>query len=390
MKSKNSLVLLFAILIITIGQSVDIYLPSMPSMAAALHANAAQIQFTITIGLIGYGSVALIYGPMSDHFGRRIIALVGLGIFVCGSILCVLAANVYLLLIGRALQGIGFASASGVAAPTVSDVYSGQELVKAFSYIGMTMAVMPIVAPVLGGYLQYYFNWHAPFFFLLGYGALMFVLFYKWFPETNKLVKQNSIHPLHIIKNYISIIRYPKYVGFAFCSVFIFSGEISYVITAPFLFQNKLGLNALQNGWLILMTVGGFLSGSLSSKILCERFRIVQLSLFGCIVSISGALAMLLFSLTVKMSILTIVLPIMLYMYGAGLIYCNAGAGCMGCFPEKTGSVASLGGMLSLGIGGIISTFVASLHITSQLPLAGVLLTLSLLSLSMLWLVKTE
>jgi MFS family permease len=81
MNSKNNFIVLFAILIITIGQSIDIYLPSMPAMVAALQTNAATIQFSITIGLIGYGATALIYGPMSDHFGRRIIALIGLGIF---------------------------------------------------------------------------------------------------------------------------------------------------------------------------------------------------------------------------------------------------------------------------------------------------------------------
>jgi Bcr/CflA subfamily drug resistance transporter len=390
MTSKNNLIVFFAILIITIGQSIDIYLPSMPSMVTALATSAATIQLTITIGLIGYGATALIYGPMSDHFGRRIIALIGLGIFVAGSILCVAATNIYLLLIGRALQGVGFASASGVAAPAVCDVYTGQDLVKAFSYIGMTMAVMPVVAPVLGGYLQHYFNWHAPFVFLLVYSVLVFTLFFKWFPETNKRTRQNSIHPWHIVKNYISIMGHSRYLGFAFCSVFIFSGEISYVITAPFLLQTKLGVSAVQNGWLILVTVAGFLCGSFSSKILCKNFSITQLSLLGCIAAVSGAALMLLLALFMQMSVLTIVLPMMLYMYGVGLVYPNAGAGCMGCFPEKTGFVASLGGMLSLGIGGVITSLVASLHIISQLPLACVLLGLALLALAMLWLVRTK
>lgn len=388
MTSKNNLIVFFAILIISIGQSIDIYLPSMPSMVTALATNVATIQLSITIGLIGYGATALIYGPMSDHFGRRIIALIGLGIFICGSILCVAATNIYLLLIGRALQGAGFASASGVAAPAVCDVYTGQDLVKAFSYIGMTMAVMPVVAPVLGGYLQHYFNWHAPFVFLLIYGILIFSLFFKWFPETNKRTKQNSIHPWHIIKNYISIMGHSRYLGFAFCSVFIFAGEISYMITAPFLLQTKLGVNAVQNGWLILVTVAGFLCGSFSSKILCKNFSITQLSLLGCFAAVSGATLMLLLAIFTQMSVLTIVLPMILFMYGVGLVYPNAGAGCMGCFPEKTGFVASLGGMLSLGIGGVITSFVASLHIASQLPLAFVLLVLALLALIMLWLVK--
>jgi len=215
-------------------------------------------------------------------------------------------------------------------------------------------------------------------------------MFFTWFPETNKHVRQSNIHSYNIIKNYISISCHPRYLGFAFCQVFIFSGEISYAITAPFLLQNKLGLNAVQNGWLILVTVCGFLCGSFSSKILCKKFSIAQLSLLGGITSVCGAFAMLLIAFIKKMSVLTIILPMILYMYGVGLIYPNAGAGCMRCFPEKTSSVASLGWMLSLGIGGLITTIVTSLHITNQLTLAFVLLFLALLSSSMLWLVKTK
>ena len=164
MNFNKKLILLFAILMITTWQCIDIYVPSMPSMVIALHTSTTMIQLSITIALIAYGSVALIYGPLSDYFGRRIVALVGMGIFVAGSALCMFAPNIYVLLIGRVLQGIGFASASAVAAPTLSDIYSGDELVKAYSYVGMSMAVAPIIAPVFGGYLQQYFNWHAPFY----------------------------------------------------------------------------------------------------------------------------------------------------------------------------------------------------------------------------------
>lgn len=390
MKSKNNLIVLFAILIISIGQSIDIYLPSMPAMVTALQTNTTLIQLSITIGLIGYGATALIYGPMSDYFGRLIVALIGLGFFMGGSILCATATNIYLLLIGRALQGVGYASAGGVAAPAVCDVYTGKDLVKAFSYIGMSMALVPIIAPVIGGYLQHYFNWRAPFIFLLAYGAFLFIMFFKWFPETNKSLKQSSIHPLNIIRQYFTIATHRQYLGFAFCSVFIFCGEISFAIIEPFLLQTKLGLSAIQNGWLVLITIGGFLCGSFSSKILCKKFSLIALSFLGGIIAFIGALVMLLLALVIPMSVLTIVLPMMLFMYGVGLVYPNAGAGCMGCFPDKTGLVASFGGMLSLGLGGMITTFVASLHIDSQLPLAYVLLILALLSTAALWLAKTK
>ena len=119
----------------------------------------------------------MIFGPLSDYFGRRIIALVGLGIFIAGSVFCVTAASIYWLLFGRVLQGFGFASATGFSAPSISDTFAGEELIKTYAYTGMTMAITPIIAPVLGGYLQHYFGWHAAFLFLLLY-SLLFLSFF--------------------------------------------------------------------------------------------------------------------------------------------------------------------------------------------------------------------
>lgn len=376
----NWLVLLFAILMITIGQSVDIYVPSMPSMVIALNTNAALVQLSITIGLIGYGSVALIWGPLSDYFGRRIVALTGLGIFVAGGIFCMFAVNIYLLLIGRALQGIGFASACGVAAPAASDTHSGENLIKAFSYVGMAIAITPVVAPVLGGYLQHSFGWHAPFIFLFLYAVTIFCLFFKYFPETNKALKQSSIHPVQVIKTYFLMLGNLRYLGFLICLIFVFSGEIYYVINAPFLLQNKLGLTPVQNGWLVLVTVAGFLTGTFSSTKLCKRFSVMQLLLLGCAISFFGTAGMLMAALFWKMTVISIVVPMMFYMLGAGLIYPNAIGGCVSCFLDKTGAACSLAAAFNQGIGGLVATLATQVPVNTLLPLAGVLFGFALLT----------
>ena len=376
----NRLVILFAILMVSIGQCVDVYVPSMPSMVLALHTSASMVQLSITIGLIAYGSVALVWGPLSDYFGRRIVALNGLGIFVVGSILCMFATNIYLLLIGRALQGIGFASACGVAAPAACDTHSGENLVKAFSYVGMAIAITPVVAPVLGGYLQHAFGWHAPFVFLFLYAVTIFCLFFKYFPETNKLLKQSSIHPVQIIKTYCLMFGNLRYLGFLVCLIFVFAGEIYYVINAPFLLQNKLGFTPVQNGWLVIVTVAGFLTGTFSSTKLCKKLNIMQLLLLGCTFSLLGTLGMLVAALFCKMTVISIVVPMMFYMLGAGLIYPNAIAGCISCFQEKAGAASSLAAAFNQGIGGLVATLATQVPVNSLLPLALVLFIFAVLT----------
>jgi len=369
----NRLIILFAILMVSIGQCVDVYVPSMPSMVIALHTTTAMVQLSITIALIGYGLTALVWGPLSDYFGRRFVALRGLSIFVAGSVLCILAPNIYLLLIGRLLQGFGFASACGVAAPSVSDTHSGENLVKAFSYGGMAIAITPVVAPVLGGYLQHAYGWHAPFVFLFLYALIILGLFFKYYPETNKNIGQGSIHPLAILKTFWELLRDLRYIGFIVCLIFVFAGEIYYVINAPFLLQTKLGFTPVQNGWLVLVTVTGYLTGTFASTKLCKRFGIMQLLAAGCLIAIFGAGIMLVAGLLGLLNVFTLVVPMMFYMLGAGLIYPNAIGGCISCFQEKAGSASSLGAAFNQGIGGLVATLATHLQVNSLLPLASIL-----------------
>jgi MFS transporter, DHA1 family, 2-module integral membrane pump EmrD len=388
--NQKNLVLVFAILLITTWQCIDIYLPSIPSMTAVLHTTPAMLQLTITIAMIAYGIAAPIYGPLSDYYGRRHIAIIGLAIFVAGSICCLCANNIYLLVVGRALQGFGFASACSVAAPAVGDVFSGSELIKAYSYIGMAMAIVPVAAPVIGGYLHDYFNWRAPFALLLIYSATMLCLFAKFFPETKKTLRQGNLHPAQIARSYLAILVKRRFIGFVVCFTLIVTGEISYVVTAPFLFQSKLGFTAIQNGWLIVITVAGLLAGSFTSNKACKRFSIMQLLCFGCSLTIIGALIMLSCALAGKINVATIALPMMLYMYGGGIIYPNAIGGFISCAPENSGTVTALAATFQMGATGLITTAGTYFFGTEYLPLAVTLLTLATLALPALYLARVQ
>ena len=224
--------------------------------------------------------------------------------------------------------------------------------------------------------------------FLFLYIAIIWVLFYKYFPETKKALRQGSIHPLEIIKNYLSILKSTKYVGYVLCIIFVMAGEIFYVINAPFLLQNKLGLTPVQNGWVIIVTVGGMLIGSFASNKLCKKFSINQLLFIGGVISIIGAGAMLLFALFSALTVTSIIVPMMFYMLGAGMIYPNAIGGCMSCFPEKTGAAASLSAMLQMLVTGLMTTVGVYLQSIDQLALASILVVLSIFATTTLALTK--
>jgi len=352
-------------------------------MAIALNTSVRLIQLTITIAMIAFGVALFVYGPLSDYFGRRKVALFGISFFVVGAILCIFSVNITMLIIGRIIQGLGIACAGAVAPATLRDVFTGQQVIRAFSVVGMALAITPVVAPVLGGYLQHHFNWHAPFVFLFLYAFTIFLMYLFLFPETNKQLKQSAIHPRLIIKDYAVMFADIKYLAFIFCFVFIFAGEISYAIVAPFLYQDKLGLTPVVNGWLIFMTVFGYLLGAFVSSRLCSRFNSLQLIIIGVCFSFLGSLAMLILAWFNLFSVVVILIPMIIFMLGAGFIYPNAIAGCMSCHPEKAGMAGSVMSALQIGGAGLIASVISHMHVNNQLPLGIFLLTLSALTIIM-------
>ena len=143
--------ILMAMLIISTGQvGVSIYLPSLPMISKALQISQSDVQLLVTLFLIGFGVSQLFYGPLSDAIGRRPVFLLGQGIYLTGTLMCILFThNIWILVLGRLLQGLGSGSASVLGRSVLRDCYDGRELTKALSYVSVTASIMPVLAPVL-------------------------------------------------------------------------------------------------------------------------------------------------------------------------------------------------------------------------------------------------
>ncbi len=356
---------------ITLGQSVDIYAPSMPPMTTALHTTNALIQLSITVALLAFAVSVLLFGVISDHYGRRAAILSGVAIFITGSVICLLSQDIATLLLGRAIQGFGLGSVGAVAPALPRDVYEGPELIKAYSYVGAATAVVPILAPLLGGYLQQFFGWRASFIFLLIYAVIIFCLLYFKLPETNLHRKKGLMDVKEIVSNYLGVIRNKLFWGFAICFVFSFAGEIAYFVALPFISQQQLGFTPAQTGWLTVFTASSIAVGAAISARLSKRG--LKTLVLGLAISFLGAISMVLLYLAGQRTISSIVAPMILYMVGAGITYPNAISGAMSATPKQSGKAAALMSGLSMLIAGIATWLIALFPEQSQGPLAWLL-----------------
>lgn len=376
-----NLLVTMVILMITIGQSVDIYLPSMPGLVNSFNTTISLVQNSMTIAMMFFGISIIIYGPLSDYYGRRITALVGISIFVIGSLICVFSQTIYIFLLGRAIQGLGIGSAGAVCAPILKDRLQGSDLVKAFSYVSIAMAISPVLAPVLGGYFQTYFGWQANFIFLAVYSGLIWLLFYFKLPETNISTQKNSFSVKQIAKDYLMVLGDLQVWGFSLCFMAVFAGEISYFIILPFIVQETLGMSPIVNGWLMVITAIGLILGAFTSSKLSAILSIKKLIAIGLSFIVFGSLVMFLFALTNKVNIFIIVVPMMFYIFGTGIIYPNCIAGAINLYERNSGVVSSILSSLQMLSAGCATLVAANVNALYQLPLSIIIMMTTAIAL---------
>lgn len=170
--SDRVMVLLLAAICVAGPVALNIYLPALPEVQRAFGATVPEVQLSLTTGLLVFAAGLLIYGPLSDRFGRRPVVLSGLGIFLLGTLLCLTAPTLEWLIAGRAVQSLGMAAGLTVARAIVSDLYPRESMARMIAYLTMAMVIGPTISPSIGGVLVVQFGWRSVFIFLLAAGLL--------------------------------------------------------------------------------------------------------------------------------------------------------------------------------------------------------------------------
>lgn len=357
--------------------AIDMYLPSMPAMVSAFKTNQTLVQQSLTIYLLFLGISQLIYGPLSDVFGRKIILCIGSFIFLIGSIWAMFCTTILWFVFSRALQGLGMGCGFAVASAILSDVFSGVRLAKMTAYSAMIYCLSTIFAPVLGGYLHVAFGWQANFFVMFLY-TLMLMAFIRFaLFETN--VPNKEISCSKITKSYFAMLGNLKFMGNVCCLTFVFGIMVAFNVVGPFLLQNVLGINAIHYGKLLMLVGMSYFVGSTVNSKLLNMFTQNAMIYTGLLIITCFSIILYIIGIFGWFTVSSVIFFTCLVMFGIGMVFSNCFANALSVFPSSgiTGAFIGAGGLIGTSI---ISTIVTHIRVTNEIELAEVYGSLAVLS----------
>lgn len=374
-------ILILMLMVPLTGASIDIYVPSLPAITRDFHTQVQFAQLTVPIYLIGYSLAQVIVGSLSDAMGRRRLLIAGLVIYCLASLLAPLSPSITVLMGIRFIQGIAVSAPGVLSRAIASDSFSPEELPPIINYITIAWATGPILAPVIGGYLQAYFNWHAPFYFLALLSGLNLILVLAFLPETIK-----ERHPLKftvLLGHYKTVLSHRIFISLTIMLAIFYAFLILFNVVGPFLIQSVLGYSPITFGHMALCLGLAWFLGSVLNRLMIRRVAFRTLVLAALIAICLIALGMLTLAYLGRFNLLVLVLPTALMLIAASIAFTNCFATCVRLFPKIAGTASSAMGCLFVGGAALAGILATLLKTQNQIPLSIAYLILSVITLGL-------
>jgi DHA1 family bicyclomycin/chloramphenicol resistance-like MFS transporter len=354
----------------TLGMHVIV--PALPATARALNMSISTAQLTITLYLVGLAAGQLLYGPVSDRYGRRPVLLAGLSLFTAASIATVLAPGGGWLIGARILQSIGGCAGLVLGRAAVRDAAAPDKAAGQLALLGLVLALIPSIAPAIGGYVTAFVSWRGAYALLAVFGGLTLLACAVLLPET--LAPQTRRPAGSMAASYLQLLRSAGFAGYSVggaCTTAAFYGFIS---ASPFIFERHLHQPAQNFGLFYFFLMGGVALGSVIANRMARRVSLMTALRAANALSIAGAALFALADATDTLTVATVVGPVTLVMVGVGLASPFALAGAVSANPSAIGAASGLYGFIQMGYGMLCTVVVEVWHPGAVYPVVAVLL----------------
>ena len=341
--------------------TIDTYLLAFPAIGADLGATALQVQQTMTAYLATFAFMTLWHGAISDALGRRRVILYGLACYLLASLFCLAARSIEMLWLGRALQGACAGSGVIVSRAIVRDLYDGPLAQRLMARINMLFGAAPAIAPMIGGVIFTHFGWRGIFGFLALSAIVLWLMCWRWMPETLPVEKRQSLHPVQLWHGYRGILGNGEFLRVTFSHALIFNGVFIYVLGASAFVIGHLHLSPQSFGWLFVPLVSGMILGNYVSSRVAGRLSQRRSILIAFAVMLLGAACNITLNALVPPQLPWAILPLVVYNMGMFFATVSLQMLALDLFPARRGMASSCQGTVQTGMTTLVSGFVLPL-----------------------------
>lgn len=364
--------------------TIDMYLPGFPAIAKDLKTDLSSVGLSLSSYFVGISAGQLLYGPLLDRFGRKKPLYIGLLLYIVATIGCIFVNSIDNFVVLRFIQAIGSCAAAVASVAMVRDLFPVKDSAKVFSLLMLVVALSPMVAPTVGGYVTTEFGWHAVFIILTVMGILVLLSSILWLPGSYKPDTTLSLMPLPIIKNFLSVLKVPQFYTYTFTAAVAFSALFAYISGSPKIFMGIFQVSGKVYGWIFALLSVGFIGASQVNTLLLKKYtseQIIPVALFAQ--SLTG-IFFVIASVNGWLGLTGTIVVLFVFLCGLGFTNSNAIALALAPFERNAGTASSLMGALQMGIGTLASVLVSLYKSTSALPVAMVMAGAAVLALLIL------
>lgn len=358
--------------------ATNIILPAFPQIGAELNVSPRDLALTLSSFFVAFAFGQLLVGPLSDRFGRKWLVVGGLATFVLGCLVCALAGDISILILGRIIQALGACAASVLSRAIVRDLFDGEALARALALTMIAMAASPGFSPLIGSALGGLFGWQTIFLGVASFAAVLAGYYWKMLGETHPVERRESLSLSAVGLAYVRLATNPRFILPALAVSLVIGALYTFFAAAPAVLISVLGLTGLQlalyfAGTVVIVFAAGFLAPRLA-----RRWSPVAAGALGLGFAVAGSAVILAFA--GAPNLVSITMGLTLFLFGMGLINPLGTAIALQPFGREAGTASALLGFLQMGCAAVGSTGASVLPMPPTLSLAAIMLGASLLA----------
>jgi MFS transporter, DHA1 family, multidrug resistance protein len=368
--SRHRLPLAVLVLVTAITPAaLHMLVPSLPLLAAAFDASTGNVQLVLTLFLAGIATGQLVYGPVSDRFGRRPVLIAGLVLFLVGTVLCGLAWSLPVLIFGRVLEACGGCAGMVLGRAIVRDLFDRERSASAIALITMAMSLAPSLSPAIGAYLAEWVGWRADFALLGVVGAAVLLLTYAKLEETH--ASRASVNVIGMARSMVLLLRSPAFLSFAFGTAFTSASWFTFLASAPYLLSEQMHEPPSTYGLMILLPMVGYILGSAGVARLSVQLGSNRLFVAGLGLSLASGLMLAAWCL-IDLTPWALFVPMAISSIGNGLSQPPGIAAGLSVYPRVAGAASGLIGFLQMMVAALGTFLVGRLPQDTSLSMVAV------------------